>query len=363
MSSQARDQNVANREPAVPLQPVVDPADWRAPDLAASRAFLFELTEDHIEELDQAIQAVESAGLTLMQITRDGFSLPSLAPRLAEIRQEIVDGRGFVQMRGFPVHRYTRLQAAIAFWGVALHLGDSVISQNAKGHLLGHVTDIGQTNRNPNQRGPYSSDAIPFHVDCSDIVGLMCLHTAPRGGESCLASSIAVHNAILERRPDLLRVLAEPFYRDRRGEVPPGMPPWYRLAVFHYNQGYLSTTLEPHYTRSAERHEGVPKMTPEQHEAIEFVESVARELRLDIEFRPGDMQFLNNHVIMHARGAYTDDPDPARHRYLYRIWVSAPGCRPLPPAYFERHGPADSIDWPGGIVGQDTVLKAPLEPQ
>ncbi len=64
----------------------------------------------------------------------------------------------------------------------------------------------------------------------------MCLHTARAGGESSLASSVTVHNEMLKRRPDLVRVLAEPYYRDRRDEVPAGMPPWYRLAVFHYHR-------------------------------------------------------------------------------------------------------------------------------
>ena len=157
-----------------------------------------------------------------------------------------------------------------------------------------------------------------------------------------------------------MRVLAAPFYRDRRGEVPAGMEPWYRSAVFHYNDGYLSTTIEPHYTRTAERHPGVPKLTPEQHEAIDFVERIAGELRLDIAFEPGDMQFLNNHVVMHTRNAFVDDPRPGHQRHLLRIWLSVKGCRPLPAAFFARHGKPEEVEWPGGIVGPDTVLNAPL---
>ncbi len=352
----------SRREPAVPFEPVIDPADWRAKDLAASEDYLFNLTAGQVAELDHAIGAVERYGIPLLDLTRDDFPLPEFGRQLAGIRNELIDGRGFVQLRGFPVARYSRLQAAIAFWGVSLHLGDTVLPQNAKGHLLGHVYDIGQTNKNPNQRGPYSSDAIPFHVDCSDIVGLMCLRTAVSGGESGIASSVAVHNEILKRRPDLLRILAEPFYRDRRGEVPRGMEPWYRAAVFHYNEGCLSTTVEPHYMRTAERHPGVPAMTAEQHEALDFVGEVAQELRLDIAFAPGDMQFLNNHVAMHTRSAFVDDPRPGHGRHLLRIWLGIKGCRPLPAPFFERHGTVGEVEWPGGIVGPDTVPNVPLDP-
>lgn len=355
-------QSAGRREPAVPFEPVIDPADWRAEDLAESEDYLFHLTDGHVAELDDAIGAVERSGADLREMSSGGFPLPTLGPKLAGIRNDLIEGRGFVQLRGFPVDRYSRLQAAIAFWGVSLHLGDTVLSQNAKGHLLGHVYDIGQSNKNPNQRGPYSSDTIPFHVDCSDIVGLMCLRTAISGGESGIASSIAVHNEILKRRPDLLRVLAEPFYRDRRGEVPRGMDPWYRSAVFHYNEGYLSTTVEPHYMRTAERHSGVPDMTDQQHEALDFVGEVAEELRLDIAFVPGDMQFLNNHVAMHTRSAFVDDPRPGHGRHLLRIWLAIKGCRPLPSPFFERHGAPDTVEWPGGIVGPDTVFNIPFDP-
>ena len=239
------------REPAVPFETVVDPAGWTAEALLESGAHLFHLTDQHLAELDESIQTLDRGDLPLMDITRREFPLPSLGRELTRLRSEILNGRGFVQMRGFPVERYNREQAAIAFWGISMHLGERVSSQNAKGHVLGHITDIGQTVNNPDQRGPYSRDTIPYHVDCCDIVGLMCLQPALSGGESSIASSVAVHNELLVRRPDLVRVLARPYYRDRRGEIPPGMPPWYRLAVFHYHRGFLSTTIEPTYIGSA----------------------------------------------------------------------------------------------------------------
>ena len=362
MPSETLEHAGATRAPATPFQPVVDPAGWLPGDLAAGGEYLFRLTAGHVDELDRAVRAVADRGLPLMQIAREAFPLPTLGPELAAMRREIFDGRGFVQMRGFPVAKYSRADAAAAFWGVSMHLAERVVSQNAKGHLLGHVRDIGQSNKNPNQRGPYSRDEIPFHVDCSDIVGLMCLQPAKRGGASGIASSVAVHNELLRRRPDLVRVLSEPFYRDRRGEVPPGMAPWYREPVFNYHAGYLSTTVEPYYMRTAERHPGVPAMTPEQHEAVAALLEVAEGLRLDIAFEAGDMQFLNNHVIMHTREAFEDDPAPGRQRHLLRIWLVEKGCRPLPSWYFERHGKPGEVDWPGGIVGPDTVLNAPLEP-
>lgn len=348
------------REPAVPFEPVSDPAEWRAADLQASGAHLHYLDDGELAELDTAIRAVEANGKPIMEIKAGDFVLPALGERLAAIRAEILDGLGFAQIRGFRPERYTPEQQAIAFWGVSMHLGERVASQNAKGHVLGHITNIGETVNNPDQRGPYSKDRIPFHVDCCDIVGLMCINPAKSGGESSLASSVAVHNEMVRRRPDLAPVLAEPYYRDRRGEVPAGMEPWYKIPIFNYNEGYLSTTIEPTYIGSAHRHPGVPEMTPRQREAFEYVQALAEELSLDIDFHRGDMQFLNNHVTMHTRQAFEDYPELDRRRHLLRIWIIAKGCRPLPRAYFARHGDPDVVDWPGGIVGPDTVLNAPI---
>lgn len=348
------------RKPAVPFQPVQDPAEWRAEDLKSNGAHFHHLSDRDLSELDAAIRDVQSRGIPIMQLAAADFRLPTLGAKLAGIRDEILNGLGFAQIRGFKPEQYSADQQAIAFWGVSMHLGERVASQNAKGHVLGHITNIGETVNNPNQRGPYSKDRIPFHVDCCDIVGLMCINPARSGGESSLASSVAVHNEIARRRPDLLPVLSEPYFRDRRGEVPAGMAPWYKIPIFNYDGGYLTTNIEPTYIGSAHRHPGVPEMTPLQREAFEYVQAVAEELSLDIDFHRGDMQFLNNHVTMHTRQAYEDFSEPERKRHLLRIWIIAKGCRPLPRAYFERHGDPDAVDWPGGIVGPDTVLNSPI---
>ena len=356
----SRKRAARRHEPVTPFQPAIDPAEWRAEELRASGDYLFYLTDEDRAEIDAAVRGIEARGVPIMAMNAADFELPLLGRTLAKVRNEILHGRGFVQIRGFEPERYTADQQAIAFWGISMHLGERVVSQNAKGHVLGHITNIGETVRNPNQRGPYSKDRIPFHVDCCDIVGLMCINPAKAGGESSLASSIAVHNEMLQRRPDLVPVLAEAYYRDRRGEVPAGMAPWYKIPIFNYNAGFLTTNIEPTYIGSAHRHPGVPEMTALQREAFEYVQALAEELSLDIDFHRGDMQFLNNHVTMHTRQAYEDYAEPERKRHLLRIWIIVKGCRPLPRAYFARHGDPDAVEWPGGIVGPDTVLKAPI---
>jgi len=63
---------------------------------------------------------------------------------------------------------------------------------------------------------------------------LLCLKNAQSGGLSSWSSSMAVHNEILRRRPDLAPVMAAPWYMDRKGEVPEGKQPYFQIPIFNY---------------------------------------------------------------------------------------------------------------------------------
>ena len=349
------------RETAIAGQPVVDPADWTATEMAATDDWCYQLDHHEIDELHAAATPHDDENLDLMTLGRDAFDLPQLAPVLSDLRRELLYGRGFALLRGLPVDEFGKRATAIAFWAIGQYLGDDVLSQNKHGHVLGHVTDIGESRSNPSQRGPYSREEIPFHVDCADIVGLLCMEVSKNGGESSLVSSVAVYNEMLKRRPDLAEELCRPLYRDRRDEVPAGMEPWYRLAVFHFHKGYFSASIEPTYIGSAHRLDDIPEMTNRQKEAMGMSQALSEELRFDTGFMRGDMQFCNNHVIFHTRRAFEDFDDPSRKRHLLRLWLKALDGRPLPAAFYERHGTVENIDRPGGIVGADTVLNASIE--
>jgi hypothetical protein len=342
------------RQPAVPGQKVVDPAVWTGAELERSDHWIYRLSAAEIEDIDNAVRGVEAAGLDIMDISRETFPLPVFGAALANIREQLLDGPGLVLIRGFPVERYNRAQAAAAFFGIGCYLGRAV-SQNAKGHVLGHVKKLTDSdyNVNPNERGYRTSVDQRFHADSCDIVGLMCLQTPKSGGLSSVASTVAVHNEMLARRPDLVRVLAGPIYWDRRGEVPEGKDPWYVLPVFNYDGGWFSCRYARQYIDSTQRFEQVPRTTPAQQEALDMMDTLLAELHLKMQFQTGDIQFLFNHVTLHGRTAFEDWPEPERKRHLFRLWLTIDGERPLPPVLAERTQ--------GGIVTSGTILKAPLE--
>ena len=196
-------------------------------------------------------------------------------------------------------------------------------------------------------------------------MGLLCLKTSKSGGESRLVSSVTLHNEILQRRPDLWRELFNPFPTDRRGEVPPGMQPWFELPVFNWHAGELSTIFSGQYIRSAQSNfPQARRLSALQHEALDFFDALSNDpaLNLTMEFRPGDMQFVHNHQIMHSRTDFEDWPEREKRRHLLRLWLAPPSARELPPAYAQRYGSITPGDR-GGIVTSNTTLTFVLEPQ
>ena len=348
--------------PSAP-RPLIDgPSAWVGAELAKRPAdWTYVLTPAEIAEIERAAAGVRDAGLDLGTITRASFPLPTLGPTLDRLRGEILDGRGFTLIRGLPVAGKNLVDNAAAYLGIGSYLGHPR-SQNAMGHILGHVRDMGlSAEKDPNVRIYQTTERQTFHTDSCDIVGLLCLKTAQSGGLSSIVSSMTIYNEMATKRPDLVRLLFQPFATDRRGEVPVGKKPYFEIPVFNDHAGFLSVIYARRYITSARRFPDVPPFTPEQLAALDMFDDLANDqrLRLDMEFKPGDMQFLHNHTILHDRTAYVDWPEEADKRHLLRLWLAAPGARPLPAIYAERYGSVTVGDR-GGIICPGTRLNVPV---
>ena len=79
--------------------------------------------------------------------------------------------------------RFDQLTNAAVFCGIGTHLG-SARSQNAAGHILGHVRDIGRKANDPKARIYQTAERQSFHTDSADVVALLCLQDAKEGGDS-----------------------------------------------------------------------------------------------------------------------------------------------------------------------------------
>jgi hypothetical protein len=267
---------------------------------------------------------MRARGITIESVDRDDFDVPELAPLIASWADELRGGRGFVLVRGFPVDLLDPADVELAYYALGCQLGRPV-SQDGHGTLLGHVRDLGVPRTTPAIRRYATNERQDFHTDGADIIGLLCVQRARRGGESRIVSAAAVYNEILARDPSALEVLYAPMYWDRNDEQAAGEDPFFALPVLSDVAGRPRFFYIGWYIRDAQRHAAVPRLTAEQVNAMQLIETIANDpaFYVEMDFRPGDIQLLNNAVMLHSREAYEDDVDPARRRHLLRLWLAA----------------------------------------
>ena len=338
------------------------PSAWVGRELARqSETWQHALGADEIAELEAAARNFLASNEDLAQITRSSFPLVRFADRLRDLRHTLLHGVGFQVITGLPVDDYTQAFAATIFCGIGAHLG-TARSQNADGHVLGHVRNLGADAADFDTRIYQTAERQTFHTDSCDVVGLMCLQQARAGGDSLLVSAETIYNRMRAERPDLLALLFANIATDRRGETPEGALPYFTIPVLSWHDGLLTVMYQRQYIESAKRFPEAPRLTPRYREALDCFDRLANdpELNLTMRLGPGDMQFVYNHALLHDRTAFIDWPEAERKRHLLRLWLSIDGDRPLPPVFEQRYGSIE-IGNRGGIRTARTQLHAPLD--
>ncbi|GAB4818759.1 hypothetical protein N2152v2_005805 [Parachlorella kessleri] len=328
-------------EAAVLGKPLHTPAAWTAPEaLAHPHEWQLVLTPEHVEELLRATQTAVATNKAVPELTTADFPLPSLGPKLREIRDSVLTERGFYLLRGFPVEQLTRQEVVTAWYGIGLYWGVAR-SQNAKGHVVGHVKNL-DDDVNADDVRVYTTNAAqastveaiaPWHVDDADLVGLLCLKTAKQGGLSGWASSISIYNKLLETRPDLVQELAKIYAFDKKGELAPGTKPFLTVPVLSFYKGRLTFFYNDKYIKDAQKFPDVPRLTEKQLEALQAVTDLANspDLHLEWDLQVGDVQLIYNWTQLHMRTAYIDQEGFDNRRHLLRLWISVPGANPIDP--------------------------------
>ena len=332
------------------MRQIQEPSVWRGADIQDDPAWMHHLTDQEIAEIDAAVHASKAAGLSLDDMTPGNFPVPRLRARLAALTHEIEEGLGLYLLRGFPAEAYDKSDLRRLFWGLGLHCGTAV-SQSARGDVLGDVRDLGAAHDGPAFRGYTSNGALTYHTDAADVTGLFCLRPAKRGGLSRIVSLGQVHNEILASRPDLLKVLYEPYPWGRQGNELPGQSPYYTQPIFAVHDGKFAGRYTRTHIRTAEL--GGVCLTDPQAEALDLIDAICARpgFALSMMFQAGDIQFLNNHLTLHTRTAFEDDDDPDRKRHMLRLWLSPSNSRALAPGFgpFFRDTRAGAVR--GGFPG------------
>ena len=346
---------------AIPDRPVQNPGLWYQDELE-NADWCPTLPPEQVDELLAATHRAVAVGLQAPHFTRRDFPLPRSAAWLQQHLEMLENGRGFVVLRGLDIGSLSQAEAEILFWGIGTHLGVAV-PINADGALVGHVKDLGFDINKPTVRNYQTTQELSFHNDSCDVLGLMCLQQAKHGGDSAIASAVAIHNHILDTRPDLLAELYRPIPIDRRGEAgwpEEGDAPWFALPVFSWHHDKLIARYTVHeYYYESQKFDDAPRISELQREALEYLKTTATDTRFRVNFRlqPGDIQLVNNYCVLHSRTTFEDYPEPARKRHLLRLWLAVSNSRELPEVFAGRYRRCEAGALRGGIAPrkQDTA--------
>lgn len=301
--------------------PVEGPAVWRGDELALSDDWIVHLDETELIEFERVLSRVRASAVD--ELLPEDFTWPTFREKIDAVRRELDHGRGFVVLRGLPVHdRFSKEDVTRLYWGIGRELG-GLVSQNAGGELVGNIWDAGGAGAY--ERTFANSNAIDFHTDSTDVVGLLCLREALHGGESLLASTGLIYNIVVEEHPEYLPILYRTFCWDHMNEQPLGEPGWYPRQLFCYRDGLLSGTTTTARIISAMRFEDVPRLTAEEMSCFLYLRTLPWRpgIALSMNLEEGDIQLVHNYVVVHSRAGFIDHPTDEQHRrHLLRLWVS-----------------------------------------
>ena len=345
------------------------PSAWRGSELAADPSWRRTLTREEVTALERAAMTAEARGIGPTGFGPAEFPVPELKPLFTWLADPLERGPGVARVCGIPVERLPRDRLRRLFWGFCINLGTPMY-QTAAGEILGEVKDETGTGAALTYDGPgplksartvaRSTGALRFHTDKTDIIALLCASNAIAGGLSKVVSSVTIHNEIARKRPDLLRVLYEDYWRmrpfDEEGDAEREdrtfpMPVFARGPDGSFTSQYSRT-----YISQAQEVPTVPRLTDAQVEAMDLIHEIGEEVCLQMPFEVGDIQFMNQHVTYHGRTQFTDDAAGGAHRVLLRIWLSAPFTRPLPAGHAVQWGDPRAGAVRGGAVAGKSAI-------
>jgi hypothetical protein len=304
------------------LEPISGPSAWNRETITGKQGFARGLSEAHLQAIEHVLDKTRSMPPQIVE--RRHFDHPLLNRILAAIKHEIIHGRGVVIIQGLSPDRFSPDELERICWGFGTHWG-SAHSQSLDGDRLGRI-------RNENvEEGYKSTGELTFHCDLFQILALMCVQRAESGGLTRLANSLAIHNAILKARPDLLPALYRGFYyaTEAANEVISRTP----IPVFSCREGEVSCMYLSGYMRKAATLMNVA-LPADLAEALELFDRVAEQLSVEFLLEPGEMLVCHNFSTLHSRTSFTDSEQ--RKRYLLRLWLSLPDGRPFDRTVAER---------------------------
>jgi hypothetical protein len=293
-----------------------------------AEAYTEELNADDTLELKAAVEAFQRLSLDRGSVCPETFAISErLVKRLRNVTDIVYQGRGFHVLRGLDLSQFTDCQSVILYAGLTSYVG------NRRASNIDHIRDRTHSNPRKEELKPLEqSMSMGFHsdIDVGDIVSMFVQTVPLEGGHQYLASINSIYNLLVKSDPDVLNVLSDKWYWERTYRPEPDQRkrvsferPLIAFATPENHQlqvNYAATFIggDPAYPLSA----SAPPLTPRQQHALTTLQSAAKQTCVRLIPQPGDILFVNNYAIMHARDSFVDSltNDEAK-RHIMRLWL------------------------------------------
>ena len=334
------------------LMAVDSPAAWRVSDLEGDRDWVFNLDDASRAHIAKAVKSAWLADKPLLDYTREDFDLGPGWNVVHAAIDEAHHGRGLALVRGLPRDGLNEKEFELMNWAIGLHAGVAR-PQGRASQYISPVRDAGTDYRKPGGRGYSSNARLDFHVDGADLTTLTCYNQAKAGGQSMISSSLAARELLIKERPDLAEIAHADFCFSRQNEQAPDEEPFYAQPLFDIAEGRLFCKWNRNRVQSAQTLDGVPPLSAAQRETMDMLDDILQrpDLMFTMYLEPGDLQILNNHVMLHSRTEYIDFDAPERKRLLSRLWLAPPDSIRLPDSWKHFYRSVAPGTVRGGIRG------------
>ena len=328
------------------------PAEWRAADLEQDPGWVFSIDEKARAHLAGVIKAAYVADRPLFDYCREDFDLGPAWTTIANAIKVAHHGRGLALVRGLPREGLAEKEFELLNWAIGLHTGVAR-PQGRATQYISPVRDIGTDYRTASGRGYSSNAKLDFHADSADLVTLACYNRAKSGGQSMITRSLTARRHLMAERPDLAELAHRDFCFSRQNEQAPDETPFYAQPLFDVADGLVFGKWNRNRVVSAQKIEGVPELSDGQRETMDVLDEILRrpDMMFTMYLEPGDLQIINNHVMLHSRTDYIDFEEPDQKRLLCRLWLAPPDSVRLPASWGESFRSVEPGTVRGGIRG------------
>jgi alpha-ketoglutarate-dependent taurine dioxygenase len=331
MTSAGTERSAAEAAPAMLRERIVGRQAWRR-DTLTPADWTVTMPPDCLAELRAALAALRHNPLPLFLLDPGDFALDSCRALMGRVRAMLDDGIMFAVLDRLPMGEMSRDESVMLYWLLA-SLVARPVAQKLDGTMVYVVRDTGAALAPGSGIRPTVTNVdLTFHNDNSynqtppDYVALFCQQRAREGGISRVMSVATVHNELLAQEALLAR-LYRPFWYDRHREHAPDEPSTFAAPVFEYD-GRLQARLALLEIAGGYALRGAA-MDGATTAALAAVRAVfdRPELRVELDFQPGQIQFVNNRATGHARTNFIDHEAPEQRRQLVRLWLRDHGAR------------------------------------